>query len=108
LERTAEAAGRDPATVRRSVGLYTLVGENERDLSERFRALQRWTPGGGLDGVTVDAYAADTLTGTGEDCVKRLARFAELGVEEMIMSAASLPFAVFDWEMLELVSEAVI
>jgi hypothetical protein len=31
-----------------------------------------------------------------------------LGVEEVIVSAASLPFAVFDWSMVELIAEAVI
>src|SRR5207253_7763906 len=36
------AQGRDPGSARISVGLYTLVGEDERDLVERFRALQRW------------------------------------------------------------------
>jgi alkanesulfonate monooxygenase SsuD/methylene tetrahydromethanopterin reductase-like flavin-dependent oxidoreductase (luciferase family) len=108
LERICDKVGRDPTTVRRSVGLYALVGDDERDLDARFAALQRWTPGGTLDGSSVQEYAKDTLTGTPEACVKRLARFAELGVEEVIVSAASLPFAVFDWSMVELIAEAVI
>ena len=32
----ATRVGRDPATVWRSLGLYTLCGENERDLARRF------------------------------------------------------------------------
>jgi hypothetical protein len=31
-----------------------------------------------------------------------------MGVEEVIVGAASVPFAVFDWSMVELISEAVI
>jgi probable F420-dependent oxidoreductase len=108
LERTCEETDRDPATVRRSVGLYALVGQDERELGARFAALQAWTPGGALDGSTVEEYAKDTLTGTPEDCLKRLARFAEMGVEEVIISASSLPFAVFDWSMVDLIAEALV
>ena len=77
-------------------------------LSARYRALQAWAPGGALDSVALDEYARDTLTGTPEDCLKRLARFAELGVEEVIVAAASLPFAVFEWTMVDLIGEALI
>jgi alkanesulfonate monooxygenase SsuD/methylene tetrahydromethanopterin reductase-like flavin-dependent oxidoreductase (luciferase family) len=108
LEPICRRENRDPESVRRSVGLYTLVGEDERDLRARFQALQRWTPGGALDGTSLEAFAEDTLTGTPEDCLKRLGRFAELGVEEMIVGAASIPFAVFDWSMVELVAEEII
>jgi probable F420-dependent oxidoreductase len=108
LEGICRAEGRDPASVRRSVGLYALVGENERDVRARFQELRRWTPGGALDDTSLEAYAEDTLTGTPEDCLKRLGRFAEMGVEEVIVGAASVPFAVFDWSMVELISEAVI
>jgi probable F420-dependent oxidoreductase len=108
LKRICAHEGRDPSTVRRSVGLYTLLGEDEADLAARFEALVQWTPGGALDGVSLEEYERDTLTGTPEDCLKRLHRFAELGVEEVIVSAASLPFAVFDWSMLDLLSEALI
>jgi alkanesulfonate monooxygenase SsuD/methylene tetrahydromethanopterin reductase-like flavin-dependent oxidoreductase (luciferase family) len=102
LERICEREGRDPATVRRSVGLYTLAGEDERDLDARFRALQQWAPGGSLDGTSVAQYARGGLVGT------PAARFSDLGVEEIIVNAASVPFAVYDPSMLELFSEAVI
>jgi probable F420-dependent oxidoreductase len=105
LERICEEEGRDPATVRRSVGLYSLVGTDRSDLGSRFEALRAWTPGGVMDGVSLEEFASDTLTGTVEDCLERLAAFAELGVEEMVLSAASLPFAVADWSMVELIAE---
>jgi alkanesulfonate monooxygenase SsuD/methylene tetrahydromethanopterin reductase-like flavin-dependent oxidoreductase (luciferase family) len=108
LERVCDAEGRDPATVRRSVGLLTLVGEDRADLARRFQALQRWTPGGGLDSATLDDHAADTLTGTPDECLDRLARFADLGVEEVVVSAASLPFAVYDWSQVDVVGEALV
>ncbi|MGH2740740.1 MAG: LLM class flavin-dependent oxidoreductase [Actinomycetota bacterium] len=108
LTAVCEEEGRDPATVRRSLGLYTLIGEDDRDLVSRFRALQRWTPGGGLDGELLDDWARERLVGTPEQILDRLRVFAGLGVEEMILSMASLPFAVSDDSMLDLFAEAVI
>ncbi|HEY1332584.1 MAG TPA: LLM class flavin-dependent oxidoreductase [Actinomycetota bacterium] len=108
LREIADAQGRDPTTVRLSVGLYTLVGENEADLAARYRALQAWAPGGSLDDVSLEGYAEDALVGTPQACLDRLAAFAETGVEEMIVGAASVPFAVHDWSALDIVSEAII
>jgi probable F420-dependent oxidoreductase len=108
LRRIAEAEGRDPSSVRLSLGLYTLVGEDERDLASRFEALQRWTPGGALDDVSLESYGSDTLSGTPESVLEQLGRLAELGVEELIVSAASLPFAIYDWSMVELIADLVI
>ncbi|MGH2571997.1 MAG: LLM class flavin-dependent oxidoreductase [Actinomycetota bacterium] len=108
LHVISEKEGRDPGSVRLSLGLYTLVGEDERDLVARFRALQRWTPRGALDGELLDDYARDTLTGTPQMCLERLAEFGRSGVEEVIVAAASLPFAVYDWSMVELIGEALI
>jgi probable F420-dependent oxidoreductase len=108
LDRIAADVGRDPADVRRSVGLYALVGEDPRDLAARFEALRARAPGGALDAVSLAAYAADTLTGTPEQCLERLGAFAVHGVEEMIVGAASLPFAVFDWSMVDLIAEVLI
>jgi len=108
LRQISQGVGRDPSTVRLSVGLYALVGEDESDLSARFEVLRRWTPGGALAGVALAGWAEDTLTGTVERCLERLARFAENGVEEMILSPASLPFAVYDWSQLDLIAERII
>jgi F420-dependent oxidoreductase-like protein len=108
LERACEREGRDPATVRRSVGLYTLVGEDPKDLSARYHALQAWTPGGGLDGQPLEEWGRDKLTGTPEQVLDRLAEFAELGVEEVICSIASVPFALYDDSALDLLAETVV
>ena len=108
LRHICEREGRDPGSARVSLGLYTLVGEDERDLVARFRALQRWTPGSALDGVLLDDYMRETLVGTPEICLERLASLAALGVEELIVSAASLPFAIYDWSEVELIAEAII
>lgn len=108
LEKACHREGRDPASVRRSVGLYTVVGTDRADLGARWRALQRWTPGGGLDGVGPDEWGKDKLVGTPDPVLERLATFAGHGVEEVIVSLASLPFAVFDEEMLDIFAGSVI
>jgi probable F420-dependent oxidoreductase len=108
LRRMAEAEGRDPDSVRLSVGLYTVVGEDARDLESRWRRFQQWAPGGAQDGVSAEAFATDTLTGTPRACLDRLASFAEHGVEEVIVAPAPLPFAVPDWSMVELIAGSMI
>jgi probable F420-dependent oxidoreductase len=108
LTRACEAAGRDPATARRSVGLYTLVGEDGRDLQARWQAMQEWAPDGSLDRVALEDFAEDTLTGMPAVVSSRLAAFAEQGVDEIIVNAAHLPFAVYDWSQVELIAATVI
>ncbi len=104
LEKACAAAGRDPGTVRRSIGLSTLLGRDPEDLARRYAALQAWAPGGALGGTSLDEWAAERLVGTPETCAARIAAFAELGVEEIIVGPGSLPFSVYDDEQLELIA----
>lgn len=108
LRRACERAGRDPQEVGQSLGLYTLVGEDTRDLEARYRDLQAWSPGDALRGSDVSEYAEGRLVGTVDDVLERVRAFAELGVDEIIVSAASVPFAVYDWSMLDLFAERVL
>lgn len=108
LDAACAEAGRDPATVRRSVGLSTLVGDDEADLAGRFRALQAWTPGGALDGASPGDWGRDKLVGTAEQVLERLEGFAALGVEEVITSFASVPFAVHDESAVEAFARSVL
>jgi probable F420-dependent oxidoreductase len=100
--RICEEEGRDPSTLRLSVGLFTLVGSDDRDLRRRYDELRRWSPGGFLHDEPLERFANGALVGTVERAVDTVGRFAELGVEEIIMSPASLPFAVADWDELDL------
>jgi probable F420-dependent oxidoreductase len=108
LERRCEEAGRDPATARRSIGLYALIGEDGKDLQARWQGLREWAPGRSLDGVSLEDFAEDTLTGMPDVALARLAAFAGSGVEEVIVNAAHLPFAVHDWSQVELIASALI
>ncbi len=104
LRAACEQEGRDPDTVRRSVGLYTLVGENRHELEARHEALGRRYPETG----PLDELIRGGLAGTPDMVLDRLAAFAELGVEEIIVSGATLPFAIHDEGMLDLFADSVI
>jgi probable F420-dependent oxidoreductase len=105
--RICEQVGRDPATLRRSVGLYGLVGEDRRDLESRYAAMQRWAPGGAIDAVSLEEWRSGALVGTPEEVRQTVAQFEELGVEELIVSLGPLPFSVYDHSAVEAFAEAV-
>jgi alkanesulfonate monooxygenase SsuD/methylene tetrahydromethanopterin reductase-like flavin-dependent oxidoreductase (luciferase family) len=94
LERACDRVGRDPATVWRSLGLYTLVGEDESDLARRFEHLCAVSPPGVMRGVTLDEWRVGRLVGTVEQVAEQAAGWAELGVETLILGVGSVPFAV--------------
>lgn len=103
-----EEVGRDPRTLRLSIGLYTVIGEDERDLGARVLALRRWMPGSALATESLEGFRADTLTGTPQQILERLAAFADLGVEEVIVAPAPVPFALPDPSIVQLFADTVI
>lgn len=108
LDRACQREGRDPSSVHRSVGLYTLVGESEADARSRWDGFVRWAPHGAFDGGSLEDWSTDTLAGSVDQVVTRLGEFARLGVSEMVVNPAPLPFAVADPEMVDLIAERVI
>jgi probable F420-dependent oxidoreductase len=106
LERACDDVGRDPTTVWRSVGLYALVGEDERDLEARFERLRASTPAGVLDTVTLDDWRAGRLVGTVEQVREQAEGWAELGVETLIVGPGAVPFQVVSLDDVEALAEA--
>jgi len=106
LHRECERIGRDPATVALSLGLDTLVGADEADLRRRFERLRNLSPPGVLDSTTLDEWRRSRLVGTPEQVRQQIDRWAELGVEELIVGAGAVPFAVTDPDDVSLVAEA--
>ena len=112
-DSACEAAGRDPATLRRSVGAYVLAGSDESDARRRFERLTQRTPPGVLQpsdagaGVSWDEYRRKNVAGTAAEVVDRLGSLKALGVEEVIVSLGTLPFQVADEEDVELVGREV-
>ena len=108
LDRACETAGRDPAAVGRSLGLYTVVGEDEADLEARWKTITTSPLGAAVAGADLDEWGRDKLVGTPEGVLDRLGAFARAGVQETILSIGPLPFAIADDEMLDLVAERVL
>jgi probable F420-dependent oxidoreductase len=107
LHRACEAAGRDPASVRRTLGLYALAGEDESDLAARYERMQAQAPGGMLDRVPLDEWRVGRLVGTPEQLAEQVAGWAALGVAELIVSAGPLPFSVSGRDDLEVLARAI-
>lgn len=106
--RACEAVGRDPATLRLSVGLYGLIGQDETEARAVFERGRATMPGGAMDDETYDDWRADTLSGTPEQVRERVREFAALGVEELVLSPWVLPFALHEPEQLELFAQELI
>ena len=106
LARACDSVDRDPASVKRSLGLYALCGEDERDLRGRFERLQASTPPGVLDGVTLEQWREGRLVGTLEEVREQAAVWDALGVETLIVGLGAVPFAVTELDDLQLVAHA--
>ena len=108
VRRACDAVGRDPATFRLSIGLASLVGEDEAAARAAFERGRAAAPG---DAMTADDHAswlADTLSGTPAQVLERVAAFEDLGVYEIVVSPWVLPFAIHEPEQVELFAEEVI
>ncbi|MBA3349529.1 MAG: LLM class flavin-dependent oxidoreductase [Actinobacteria bacterium] len=106
--RACEKAGRDPRTLRRSVGAYMLCGRDDRDLTTRWERLVERTPSGVLSGeagrpIRFEDWRRTSFAGTVEEVLDDLGRLADLGVEEVIVSLGALPFQIVDEDDVALV-----
>jgi alkanesulfonate monooxygenase SsuD/methylene tetrahydromethanopterin reductase-like flavin-dependent oxidoreductase (luciferase family) len=93
LDAACARIGRDPATVWRSLGLYTLCGENEQDLTRRFERMVAEAPPGVVGG-DLEAFRAARLVGTVDEVREQAATWAGLGVETLIAGVGAVPFHV--------------
>ena len=106
LDEACERAGREPSTVTRSLGLYTLVGADGADLERRFGRLKERTLPGVLDGTTLDEWRRGRLVGTVDEVAEQLAGWEALGVGSLVVSLAAVPFSIVDDDAVDLVAAA--
>ena len=108
VRAACDAVERDPAGFGLSIGLYSMIGEDEAAAEAAFERGRASAPG---DAMAADDYAtwrADTLSGTPEQILARVAAFESLGVRELIVSPWVLPFAIHEPHQVELFAERVI
>ncbi len=106
LDEQCERAGRDPASVTRSVGLYALAGEDETDLARRFERLRRVSPPGVLDGTDLAEWRKGRLVGTVEQVADQAAAWSDVGVGSLVLTAGAVPFALASGDDVELLAAA--
>jgi probable F420-dependent oxidoreductase len=108
VRAACEAVGRDPATFGLSVGLYSLIGEDEAAARAAFERGRAAAPGNAMAEEDHETWRADTLSGTPEQVLERVAAFESLGVGEIIVAPWVLPFAIHEPDQVELFAERVI
>jgi probable F420-dependent oxidoreductase len=106
--QACERAGRDPATFRLSLGLFTVVGEDEADLQRRYELMGERLPAGAGQKLSLDTLRKECLAGTTDEVVERMAAFAVLGVNELIVCPAPVWFSMPDPSMVDLFAERVL
>jgi len=108
VRAACEAEGRDPATFGLSVGLYSLIGEDEAAARAAFERGRAAAPGNAMAADDYETWQADTLSGTPQQVLERVAAFESLGVREIIVAPWVVPFAIHEPEQVELFAERVI
>ena len=107
LADACQAVGRDPATVRRSVSVGILVGQDAAELARRGEAMRRLVPG------LADVRPNDLLptvrergwvAGTPAEVVAALRRLADAGVDRAMLGHYDLD----DTDVLDLIARAVL
>jgi alkanesulfonate monooxygenase SsuD/methylene tetrahydromethanopterin reductase-like flavin-dependent oxidoreductase (luciferase family) len=106
LDRACERVDRDPGSVWRTLGLYALCGEDERDLACRFERMAEQAPPGVLAGVDLAAFRNGRLVGTVEQVREQAAEWESLGVDTLIAGVGAVPFHVTARDDVELLGHA--
>ena len=80
VRSACDAAGRDPATFGLSVGLYSLIAEDEASARAAFERGRAAAPGNAMAEDDYETWRADTLSGTPEQVLERVGAFESMGV----------------------------
>jgi probable F420-dependent oxidoreductase len=107
LEQACERVGRDPATLWRTLGLYALCGEDERDLRRRWERLCELSPKGTVAGMDLETFRETRLVGTVEQIREQVAAWEALGVDTLILGVGVVPFQVTTPDDVEMLAVAV-
>lgn len=96
VDRAAEKAGRDPAEIAKTVGLYALPGRTEAEVRSRWERYRGCSPAGHPGMSSLPVWAEGKLVGTWSQIASRVARFEALGVSEIILTFGGIPFQICD------------
>lgn len=108
LATACERWGRDPRSIRRSLGLYALIGRDHADVVRRYEALHETRPPGTAPDLPLDQWRQANLVGTPDQVAEQVALWSALGVDELIVTFGPPPFGSVGAEDLELMAEAMV
>lgn len=94
VRRACERIGRDPATLRTSVALPTVVASNDADYLRRLAAI----------GANADTFAEVNIAGSPDAAVEKILRLRELGADRVYLQLVDLR----DLDHVELVAAEVL
>jgi alkanesulfonate monooxygenase SsuD/methylene tetrahydromethanopterin reductase-like flavin-dependent oxidoreductase (luciferase family) len=96
------------AGIHQSLGIYTLVGENERDLQARWQRLKQTSPPGVIKpDTTLDEYRLGRLVGTVDQAAEQVQAWEQEGVQTLIACTGAVPFSVTALDDLEVVAASI-
>jgi len=96
LAASATKAGRDPAKIKKSVGLYCLPGRDESEVEMRWERYLAAAPAGVGRRLDLSTWRQDKLAGTPKAMAARIGAFQGSGAEEVILTFGLLPFQISD------------
>src|SRR5262245_40427919 len=103
VDAACAAIGRDPSTLARSTMAGVLIGRTEAEMADRTRAAVR-AFGTEDDGSWLEERLERWITGTPEQAREAVRRYAEAGVERIMLQ----DFLPWDLDMIDVVGEALI
>ena len=104
VDAACEVIGRDPATVAHSTMAGVLIGRNEGEMADRLSAAVKAFASGDDDSAWLEERLERWITGTPEDAREKVRRFAEAGVERIMLQ----DFLPWDLDMIDVMGEALV
>ncbi len=107
LDAACARVDRDPSTIWRTLGLYALCGENERDLEQRWERWCATSPPGVTAGMDLSSFRKGRLVGTVDEVREQAREWEALGVGTLILGIGVVPFQWASTEDMELLVHAI-
>jgi alkanesulfonate monooxygenase SsuD/methylene tetrahydromethanopterin reductase-like flavin-dependent oxidoreductase (luciferase family) len=111
LDEACKAAGRDPASLKRSAMVGTLIGRNHAQVERRIDALVKLLAGDADDGPGAagsDEWLAERrsrwIIGTPDEARARIRQYANAGCERIMLQ----DFQPWDLEMIDLMGKEIV
>jgi alkanesulfonate monooxygenase SsuD/methylene tetrahydromethanopterin reductase-like flavin-dependent oxidoreductase (luciferase family) len=104
VDAACVAIGRDPATLAHSTMAGVLIGRNEEEMADRLAAAVKAFSTGDDDSEWLEERLERWITGTPDEARAQVRRFAEAGVERIMLQ----DFLPWDLDMIDVMGEALV